>query len=159
MVGGRSHQPKTCLCVSMAACRKVCLAHLFAHMHLLSVVIFVIGGRAMSVIMCMVFLCCVCKSSINVHTKPKKYNHFDILVGGGGDLKFDHVSFLDYFVYRAGDAPMIFLFHCEKAIQDTADCRLVFTRGQFWPSGIVVACVCVCVCLSICVSITCLSAR
>ena len=26
---------------------------------------------------------------------------------------------------------------------------LVFTRGQFWPSGIVVACVCVCVCLSV----------
>ena len=25
----------------------------------------------------------------------------------------------------------------------------VFTRGQFWPSGIVVACVCVCVCLSV----------
>ena len=24
-----------------------------------------------------------------------------------------------------------------------------FTRGQFWPSGIVVACVCVCVCLSV----------
>ena len=37
----------------------------------------------------------------------------------------------------------------------------IFTRGQFWPSGIVVACVCVCVCLSVClsVSITCLSAR
>ena len=26
---------------------------------------------------------------------------------------------------------------------------LLFTRGQFWPSGIVVACVCVCVCLSV----------
>ena len=37
----------------------------------------------------------------------------------------------------------------------------IFTRGQFWPSGIVVACVCVCVCLSVClcVSITCLSTR
>ena len=39
----------------------------------------------------------------------------------------------------------------------------VFTRGQFWPSGIVIACVCVCVrvcvCVSVCVSITCLSAR
>ena len=41
----------------------------------------------------------------------------------------------------------------------------IFTRGQFWPSGIVVACVCVCVCvcvsvcLSVCVSITCLSGR
>ena len=31
----------------------------------------------------------------------------------------------------------------------------VFTRGQFWPSGIVVACVCVCVCvcLSVCLSV------
>ena len=28
-------------------------------------------------------------------------------------------------------------------------CRF-FTRGQFWPSRIVVACVCVCVCLSVC---------
>ena len=26
----------------------------------------------------------------------------------------------------------------------------IFTRGQFWPSGIVVACVCVCVCVSVC---------
>ena len=29
----------------------------------------------------------------------------------------------------------------------------IFTRGQFWPSGIVVACVCLCVCLSVCVSV------
>ena len=35
---------------------------------------------------------------------------------------------------------------------------LIFTRGQFWPSGIVVPCVCVSVWLSVCVSITCLSA-
>ena len=27
--------------------------------------------------------------------------------------------------------------------------RCIFTRGQFWPSGIVVACVCVCVCVSV----------
>ena len=26
-----------------------------------------------------------------------------------------------------------------------------FTRGQFWPSGIVIACVCVSVCVSVCV--------
>ena len=44
----------------------------------------------------------------------------------GGDLKFDQVSFLGYFIYRAGDAPMILLFHCEKAIHDTTDCVLVF---------------------------------
>ena len=31
----------------------------------------------------------------------------------------------------------------------------IFTRGQFWPSGIVVACVCVCVCLSVCQSRVC----
>ena len=35
----------------------------------------------------------------------------------------------------------------------------VFTRGQYWPSGIVVACVCLCVCVSVRVSITSLSAR
>ena len=28
--------------------------------------------------------------------------------------------------------------------------RVIFTRGQFWPSGIVVACVCVCVCVCVC---------
>ena len=32
-------------------------------------------------------------------------------------------------------------------------CVAVFTRGQFWPSGIVVACVCVCECLSVCQSV------
>ena len=31
--------------------------------------------------------------------------------------------------------------------------RCIFTRGQFWPSGIVVACVCVCVCLSVCLCV------
>ena len=37
----------------------------------------------------------------------------------------------------------------------------IFTRGQFWPSGIVVACVCVyvCVCVSVCPSIMSLSER
>ena len=29
----------------------------------------------------------------------------------------------------------------------------LFTRGQFWPSGIVVACVCVCVCVCVCLSV------
>ena len=35
--------------------------------------------------------------------------------------------------------------------------HIVFTRGQSWPSGIVVACVCVCVCvcLSVCQSLAC----
>ena len=35
----------------------------------------------------------------------------------------------------------------------------VFTRGQFWPSGIVIGCVCGSVCPCVCVSITRLSAR
>ena len=35
----------------------------------------------------------------------------------------------------------------------------LFTRGQFWPSGIVVACVCVCVCMCVCPSIMSLSVR
>ena len=43
------------------------------------------------------------------------------------------------------------------------DIYYVLTQGQFWPSGIVIACVCVSVrvsvCLCVCVSITCLSAR
>ena len=34
-----------------------------------------------------------------------------------------------------------------------------FTRGQYWPSGIVVACVCLSVCVSVRASITSLSAR
>ena len=33
------------------------------------------------------------------------------------------------------------------------------TRGQFWPSGIVVACVCVCVCACVCPSIISLSVQ
>ena len=37
--------------------------------------------------------------------------------------------------------------------------HLIFTRGQFWPSGIVIACVCVCVrvcvCQSVCQSLAC----
>ena len=43
---------------------------------------------------CVWYLCDVyVKANINVHTQPKEYNYFDILVGGGGDLKFDQVSF------------------------------------------------------------------
>ena len=83
------------------------------------------------VLLCVWYLYVVyVKSNINVHTKPKEYNYFDILIGGGGDLKFDQVSFLDYFIYRAGGAPMIVLFHCEKAIHDTADCGLVFFNSR-----------------------------
>ena len=31
--------------------------------------------------------------------------------------------------------------------------NMIFTRGQLWPSGIVVACVCLCVCVYVCVSV------
>ena len=42
--------------------------------------------------LCAWYLCAVhVKSNSNVHTKPKEYNYFDILVGGGGDLHFDQV--------------------------------------------------------------------
>ena len=37
--------------------------------------------------------------------------------------------------------------------------QLIFTRGQLWPSGIVVACVCLCVCVCVCPSIISLSGR
>ena len=30
---------------------------------------------------------------------------------------------------------------------------MLFTRGQLWPSGIVVACVCLCVCVYVCVCV------
>ena len=80
------------------------------------------------VLLCVWYLCAVyVKSNSNVYTKHKEYDYFDMLVGGGEDLQFDQISFLDYFVYRAGNAPMISLFHCEKAIHDTADCGLVFS--------------------------------
>ena len=35
--------------------------------------------------------------------------------------------------------------------------HMVFTRGQFWPSGIVVDCVSVCLCLSVCLVCLCQS--
>ena len=44
-----------------------------------------------------------------------------------------------------------------KAPKSYGAVTFFFTRGQFWPSGIVVACVCVCVCvcLSVCQSLVC----
>ena len=45
----------------------------------------------------------------------------------------------------------MFIFICKECP--------IFTRGQFWPSGIVIAPVCVSVSVCVCVSITCLSAR
>ena len=32
--------------------------------------------------------------------------------------------------------------------------KCIFTRGQLWPSGIVVACVCLCVCVCMCVCVS-----
>ena len=37
--------------------------------------------------------------------------------------------------------------------REPANSAIVFTRGQFCPSGIVVDCVCVCVCVSVCQSV------
>ena len=44
--------------------------------------------------------------------------------------------------------------YCDYVIWKKS-CTIIFTRGQFWPSGIVVACVCVCVsvCLSVCLCV------
>ena len=69
---------------------------------------FVLLVDVLWVLLCVWYLYVVyVKSNPNVHTKPKEYNYFDILVGGGGDLKLDQVPFLDDFIYRAGAAPMI----------------------------------------------------
>ena len=38
-------------------------------------------------------------------------------------------------------------------ISRTGPLHGIFIRGQFWPLGIVVACVCVCVCVSVCLSV------
>ena len=53
------------------------------------------------------------------------------------------------------DVP-IYMYHNVFIFQVIYGC--IFTRGQFGPSGIVVACVCLCVRPSVCAVITCLSA-
>ena len=90
------------------------------------VVICVIGGRAMGILCAWCLCAAYVKTNSNVQTKPIEYDYFDILVGGGGDLHFDPVSFLDYFVYRAENALMIVFVSLWKAIHDTADCGLLF---------------------------------
>ena len=48
------------------------------------------------------------------------------------------------------------LNHCwPTSAQGHKRCEFIpiFTQGQFWPSGIVVACVCVCMCVCVCVSV------
>ena len=56
-------------------------------------------------------------------------------------------------VFWRQSAPGTSWFKGRKLMQ-----RQHFTWGQFWPLGIVVACVCMPVCVSVCVSITCMSA-
>ena len=41
-----------------------------------------------------------------------------------------------------------------KWFKSSLDLGHIFTRGQFWPSGIVIACVCVCVCPCVCVCVS-----
>ena len=41
----------------------------------------------------------------------------------------------------------------QMELADTSLLTAIFTRGQFWPSGIVVACVCLSVCVSVCVCV------
>ena len=90
----------------MAACRKVCLAHLFAHMHLLFFDL------------CDWWTCYGCFYVRGIVGW--------LGMGVGRDLHIDQVSLLDYFVYKAGNAPMIFLFHCEKATHNTTNPRISF---------------------------------
>ena len=53
-----------------------------------------------------------------------------------------------------GSYPAYYQIHCGADVTES-----IFTRGQFWPSGIVIACVCVCVrvcvCHSVCQSLAC----
>ena len=54
-----------------------------------------------------------------------------------GSVVFNFVQMLAYLVHRMSRSPLWLGFGHVG--------RLFFTRGQFWPPGIVVACVCVCV--------------
>ena len=73
---------------------------------------------------------------------------------------------IGYFYYRLLNIPGPHICHRMHIsciyLYFIADCfthvELIFTRGQFWPSGIVVACVCLSVCASVCAVTTCLSA-
>ena len=45
-------------------------------------------------------------------------------------------------------------YHIGKYVKVCSHCNWgIFTRGQFWPSGIVIACLCVCVRVCVCVSL------
>ena len=66
--------------------------------------------------------------------------------------QFRHIFFTGNCVISfRGHVPSFSFLFLGRIIWD-----LFFTRGQFWPSGIVVACVCVCVCVCVCLSV-CLS--
>ena len=55
-----------------------------------------------------------------------------------------YMAKLCFYNYKCG--------HEILASMQSSDCHFIFTRGQFWPSGIVVACVCVCVSVCVCVN-------
>ena len=81
------------------------------------------------VLLCVWYLCVVyVKSNNNVHTKPKEYNYFDILVGGEGLWSSFVLRLLHL---QSGGHPDDLLFHCEKAIHDMTDCGLVFYTPVF----------------------------
>ena len=52
------------------------------------------------------------------------------------------VFFLHFYVFLNWPTPSVGGRSCDL---------LIFTRGPFWPPGIVIACVCLCVCLCVCV--------
>ena len=73
-------------------------------------------------------------------------------------VKYEHVFMMsDVLLMRKNDTQTLVM----QMFMPFGSLRLkrymFFTRGQFWPPGIVVACVCVClsVCLSVCQSLAC----
>ena len=80
------------------------------------------------------------------------------------EIEYDfctEVGILDRYIYDKNELswPCKFITHKTSVVVMTFLIKNIFTRGQFWPSGIVVACVCLCVCPSVCASITSLSTR
>ena len=54
------------------------------------------------------------------------------------------VFFLHFYVFLNWPTPSVGGRSCDL---------LIFTRGPFWPPGIVIACVCLCVCLCVCMCV------
>ena len=58
------------------------------------------------------------------------------------------------YIYRYRYHPLDKRYGFSLSVQpEITSLLMVFTRGQFWPSGIVVACVCLSVCVSVCVCV------